>query len=101
VDSTKPLSPLPATAAATPAPIDRNSRAYKAAQDFEAVFLSQMVQEMNIGLKSDGVFGGGFAEQTYRSLMYQEVGRQMAQTGGVGIADAVYQEIIKLQGGSQ
>ena len=101
MDGTKPLSPLPAATAATPAPIDRNSRAYKAAQEFEAVFLSQMVQQMNIGLKSDGVFGGGFAEQTYRSLMYQEVGRQMAQTGGVGIADAVYQEIIKLQGGSQ
>jgi Rod binding domain-containing protein len=96
VDSTKPLSPLPAAAVTTPAPIDRSSRAYK-----EAVFLSQMVQQMNIGLKSDGAFGGGFAEQTYRSLMYQEVGRQMAQTGGVGIADAVYQEIIKLQGGSQ
>jgi Rod binding domain-containing protein len=101
VDSTKPLSPLPAAAVTTPAPIDRSSRAYKAAQEFEAVFLSQMVQQMNIGLKSDGAFGGGFAEQTYRSLMYQEVGRQMAQTGGVGIADAVYQEIIKLQGGSQ
>jgi Rod binding domain-containing protein len=103
VDSTKPLSPLPAAGATTPAasPIDRKSRAYKAAQEFEAVFLSQMVQEMNIGLKSDGVFGGGFAEETYRSLMYQEVGRQMAQTGGVGIADAVYQEIIKLQGGSK
>jgi Rod binding domain-containing protein len=103
VDSTTKISPLPAATAtaSTPAPVDRNSRAYKAAQDFEAVFLSQMVQEMNIGLKSDGVFGGGFAEETYRSLMYQEVGRQMAQTGGVGIADAVYQEIIKLQGGSK
>ena len=43
-------------------------------------------------------FGGGFAEETYRSLLYQEIGRQMSASGGVGIADAVYAEMVKLQG---
>jgi Rod binding domain-containing protein len=101
VDKATTIPPLPATTATAPAPAGRNRAAYKAAQEFEAVFLSQMVEQMNIGLKSGGPFGGGFAEETYRSLMYQEVGRQMAQSGGVGIADAVYQEILKLQGGAK
>jgi Rod binding domain-containing protein len=78
--------------------VDRNSRAYKAAQDFESVFLGQMVAQMYTGLDAKGTFGGGFAEETYRSLLYQEIGRQMSAGGGVGIADAVYAEMVKLQG---
>jgi Rod binding domain-containing protein len=100
--SGKPAVPPSAQSAAaqpaTPA-IDRNSPTYKAAQDFESVFLGQMVAQMYTGIDAKGPFGGGFAEQTYRSLMYQELGRQMAATGGVGIADAVYAEMVKLQGG--
>jgi Rod binding domain-containing protein len=57
-----------------------------------------MVAQMHIGLGAQGPFTGGFAEATYRALLYQEVGRQMAASGGVGIAGAVYHEIVKLQG---
>lgn len=95
------VTPTASQAAATPptAPaIDRNSAAYKAAQDFESVFLGQMVAQMYTGLDAQGTFGGGFAEETYRSLLYQEIGRQMSASGGVGIADAVYAEMVKLQG---
>jgi Rod binding domain-containing protein len=65
------------------------------------VFLAQMVAQMHAGIEANGPFGGGFAEETYRSLMYQEIGRQMALSGGVGIAAAVYDEMVKLQGGSE
>jgi peptidoglycan hydrolase FlgJ len=97
-----PITAAPAAAQAADQPaapaVDRNSRAYKAAQDFESVFLGQMVAQMYTGLDAKGTFGGGFAEETYRSLLYQEIGRQMSASGGVGIADAVYAEMVKLQG---
>ena len=96
--TTPPATAQAATKPAAPA-IDRNSRAYKAAQDFESVFLGQMVAQMYTGLDAKGTFGGGFAEQTYRSLLNQEIGRQMSAGGGVGLADAVYAEMVKLQGG--
>ncbi|MGH6962410.1 MAG: rod-binding protein [Dongiaceae bacterium] len=96
-----PIAATPAASQAAPQPaapaVDRNSRAYKAAQDFESVFLGQMVAQMYTGLDAQGTFGGGFAEETYRSLLYQEIGRQMSAGGG-GIADAVYAEMVKLQG---
>ncbi|HUL08921.1 MAG TPA: rod-binding protein [Candidatus Acidoferrum sp.] len=94
----KPPAPQPAAAQPAAPAVDRNSPAYKAAVDFESVFLGQMVSQMYTGLDAQGPFGGGFAEQTYRSLLYQELGRQMAASGGVGIADAVYAEMLKLQG---
>jgi len=91
----------PAKAAQHDAAIDRQSKAYKAAQEFESVFLAQTVAQMHVGVTADGPFSGGFAEETYKSLLYQEIGRQMAASGGVGIANAVYQEMIKLQGQSK
>ena len=97
----KPALPLSVAAQPATAAIDRHSPTYKAAQDFESVFLGQMVAQMYTGIDAQGPFGGGFAEQTYRSLLYQELGRQMAASGGVGIADAVYGEMVKLQGGEK
>lgn len=101
MDPVTTLAPAPAAEPAKPA-VDRNSAAYKAAQEFESVFLAQMVAQMHSGIEANGPFGGGQAEETYRALMYQELGRQMALSGGgVGIAAAVYDEMVKLQGGSE
>jgi Rod binding domain-containing protein len=95
-------TPAPAaTVESTKPAVDRNSAAWKAAQEFESVFLAQMVAQMHQGIETNGPFGGGPAEETYRFLMHQELGRQMALSGGVGIAAAVYDEMVKLQGGSE
>jgi hypothetical protein len=46
---------------------------------------------------SAGPFGGGHGEEVFRSLLTQEYGRSMARAGGVGFADAVQREILRLQ----
>ena len=69
----------------------------KTAQDFEAVFIGQMLKPMFEGIRTDGVFGGGQAEKMYRGLMVEEYGKSIAKSGGVGIADAVMREMIKQQ----
>lgn len=71
--------------------------AREAAVEFEAVFLSEMLSPVFEDLETDGLFGGGSGERIYRSLLVQEIGRSMARAGGVGIADAVQREIMKLQ----
>ncbi len=68
-----------------------------AAQDFEAFFLSQMVNLMMSGIGTDPVFGGGPGETMFRSMMGQEYGKTLAQNGGIGIADSVMREILQLQ----
>ncbi|MFQ5347668.1 MAG: rod-binding protein [Rhodothalassiaceae bacterium] len=73
----------------------------KAAEDFEAVFLGQMLRPMFKGLATDGLFGGGHAEEIYRSLLIDEMGRSIAKSGGVGIADAVYRELVSIQEAQQ
>ena len=74
------------------------ARAKDAAQKFEAQVLSVMLQQMFAGLSTDGPFGGGEGEEMFRSVLTEAMGKEMARTGGIGIADSVQREILKLQG---
>ncbi len=73
------------------------NKAREAAQEFEAVFLSEMLAPMFENLGEDGLFGGGSGERIYRSMLVQEYAKALSRKGGVGIADAVEREILKLQ----
>ncbi len=72
-------------------------RAHQVAEDFEAFFLSQFLQPMFADLSAEPPFGGGMAEEMWRTLQVDEYGKAMARAGGVGIADAVLKEILRLQ----
>lgn len=69
----------------------------RTAEDFEAFFLSQMFEHMFSGIEPDALFGGGQGEAVFRSVMFQEYGKAVARQGGVGIADMVQREMLKLQ----
>ncbi len=84
--------------AASPVAKNANLKNIKAtAQEFEAVFLSQMFSHMFTGLSSSGLFGGGSSEETYRTMMYQELGKTLSKAGGIGIADSVMRHMLKQQ----
>lgn len=70
-----------------------------AAEQFEAIFIAQMLGPMFESLPTDGTMGGGPAEGMYRSMFVTEAGKEIAKAGGVGVADQVYRELIKLQEG--
>lgn len=99
-----PISPpsispnlLTPTVQATTADLAK-SKARDAGQKFEAQFLSTMFQHMFQGLETDGPFGGGAGEEMFRSMMTEAMGKQVAKSGGIGLADTVQREILKLQG---
>ena len=80
-----------------PTKTDRIAEARRAAEEFEAVFLAQMLAPMFENLGQDDLVGGGFGEGVYRSLLVEEYGKAISRSGGVGIAEAVQREILKLQ----
>jgi peptidoglycan hydrolase FlgJ len=69
----------------------------KAAREFEAVFLSQMLSHMWQGVEADTNFGGGEAENTWRGLMVEEYGKQIAKAGGLGMADQIKAAMLRMQ----
>lgn len=75
--------------------------AKKAAKEFEAMYLGQMLNNMVSNLPTDGYFGGGNSEEIYRSMMVTEYGNMIAEKGGIGLADQVYREIIQMQQGEK
>jgi Rod binding domain-containing protein len=68
-----------------------------AARDFEAFYLARALEPMFEGLSSEAPFGGGMAEDMWRSLLIDEYGKAIAKAGGIGIADAVVRGLIDLQ----
>ena len=80
--------------AAKSANIDQMRRV---AQQFESMFLGQVLKPMFDGLKNEAPFGGGFAEEMWRTLQVDEYGKAIARAGGIGIADAVLGHMLKMQ----
>lgn len=69
----------------------------KVSQEFEAMFIGQMLQHMFEGVDADPLFGGGKAEKIYQSMLVDEYGKIISRTGGIGVADQVKRELIRLQ----
>ena len=69
------------------------------AQDFEAVFLNSMFQQMFTGLDGEGPFGGNGATGVWRSFLTDEYSKSFAKAGGIGIANHVYSALIARQSG--
>ena len=94
-----PIDPIPSPL--TPTAPNRNAEAAarmrETAEAFEASFLSQMLKPMFEGLKTDGMFGGGHAEETWRGFMVDAMAKQTVQAGGVGLANQVVAQMIRMQ----
>ncbi|ASG20837.1 rod-binding protein [Nitrospirillum viridazoti] len=69
----------------------------KAAKEFESVFISQMLQHMWEGVKVDENFGGGHAEVMFRGMMIEEQAKAITKGGGLGIADEIKKEMMRMQ----
>ena len=92
-----PAAREPNTRPPASADAPRDPRVWQAAQEFEGFFINQMLELQTATVPTDGPFGGGQAEQIYRSLLNGEHAKAITQRGGLGIAEHVYREIIALQ----
>ncbi|MFN3930889.1 MAG: rod-binding protein [Brevundimonas sp.] len=96
------MNPLSLNTAPTQAPVAAQKpvvtdRMRETAENFEVSFLSQMLKPMFEGLSTDGPFGGGEAESTWRSFMIEAMAKQTVKAGGIGLADTVVAEMLKMQ----
>ncbi len=71
--------------------------AKKVAEEFEAVFLGQMLQPMFQNIDAAEPFGGSASEKMWRTMQVDEYGKTFAKAGGIGLADSVFREILKAQ----
>lgn len=65
----------------------------KVSQQFEAVFISQMLKVMRETIEESGE--GGFGKSIYTELFDQEIAVSMARRGALGISDMVYKSLVE------
>lgn len=68
------------------------------AREFEAVFLGQMAKLMLETVEIGDEFSGGHGEEMFRGVLAERLGDEMARRGGIGLAPAVLDQIIRMQG---
>jgi peptidoglycan hydrolase FlgJ len=71
--------------------------AKKVATQFEGGFISEFMGQMFEGLQTDGPFGGGEGEEMFRSLLTDEYGKQIENSGGFGLSDAITRQLLHTQ----
>ncbi len=72
-------------------------KAEATAKDFEALFISQMVEQMFGESSGSEAFGTSDTDEVYKGLMVQEYGKVITQSGGIGIAQNIKRELLKQQ----
>ncbi len=71
----------------------------KTATEFESMFLESSLDRLTQSEGTDGPLGeNGTGGGVYRSMLTKEYAGQIVKSGGVGIADQVFREMMKLQG---
>ena len=93
----KPTDLLAANAAGGKPSATAKAKAKQTSQDFEAVFLNSMFQQMFTSMEGEGPFGGKGATGVWRSFLTDEYAKSFAKAGGIGIADQVYKSLIAQQ----
>ncbi|WP_421737048.1 rod-binding protein [Caulobacter sp.] len=87
-----------AVTAASTKELAKRGQIKETAQKFEASFLSVMMQTMFEGVKTSEPFGGGQGEEMFKSLLTESMAKEVTKAGGVGLANTVQREMLKLQG---
>lgn len=94
---TSPLDILKAAGNTKPRAQATAAKAKAAAEDFEAVFLNNMFQQMFTATDGDGPMSSKGATGVWRSFLTDQYARTVAKSGGIGIAKQVYNTLLAQQ----
>ena len=84
------------------APVDKEKKLREACEGFEAMFIQKMWEGMRSSLPKDGLITGGRDEKTWQGMYDQELGKSMAKSGGIGLADMMMTQLSRnLQNASE
>lgn len=94
IGSTPEAPALPGKPVTTPP----DPKMMKAARDFEAMAIGQLLEPMfNTVDTAKGLLGGGAGEETFKPMLVTEMAKQVEQHGGLGLADGIYAQMLKMQ----
>jgi Rod binding domain-containing protein len=67
----------------------------KAAEGFEAIFISHLFKTMRESMTENSMFGKGSTGEIYGDILDNSIAEKMAEKSEFGLADALFKEMIK------
>ncbi len=92
-------TPVPSPTLIQP-PSDPHARLREVAQELEAAFLSEMLKHAGLGEARES-FGGGIGEEQMSSMIRTQQANALAQRGGLGLAEQIFQSLVRREGAGQ
>jgi len=93
-----PVAAMPVAAM----PEAQMARARQAAEAFEAMAIGQLLRPMFDTVDSaHGLFGGGAGEAAWTPMLVDQIARQMAAQGGLGLRAPILAEMLRMQEAAQ
>ena len=90
-----------ASGAESQAQTQRQKKIGNLANEFEAIFLNNVLSQMSAGLKTEEtVMGGGQAETMWRQMLNEQMANHIAKGKGIGISDTIEKQLLQLQEGN-
>ena len=92
------LPSLPSAKGLSSTKIDKDSKLYQACEDFQAVFIKQMLDTMRKTVdKSGGLVQQNEGEKVFDDMLYDEYSKKMSRSAGFDLADNLYKQMVFLQ----
>ena len=73
--------------------IDKKSPLFHACQEFEAIFIKQMLDSMRKTIAKSGLIDGGMAEDVFEDMLYDEYSKNMAKSARFGLSETLYKQL--------
>lgn len=67
----------------------------KVSQDFESIFINMMLKTMRSTIVEGGFIEKSFGTKAYESMLDEEMSKEMAKSGGLGISEMVYKSLVR------
>lgn len=81
---------------------DQHAQMREVSQDLEAAFLAEMLKHAGFGEPRDqDNFGGGIGEEQFSSMLRDQHANAIAARGGLGLAESIFQSLVRRAEGGQ
>ncbi|GAB6107638.1 rod-binding protein [Fusibacter bizertensis] len=72
----------------------------EASQEFEAYFINTLFKEMRKTVQDGGLVEKSDARTTFEGMLDEEMSKSISKTGGIGLADMIYNNMVKVYSAS-
>jgi len=70
-------------------------RLYDASVEFESIFVKMMLKEMKKSVEKTNLIHGGYAEEIFEDMLYDEYAKNISKNESLGLAEEIYSTLSK------